>query len=90
VEEYLFGHGNFKLNPIDGQDLAKVCVDNMQNEVQEESVGGMDIFTQNQLAELALKAWGTIWILRTFTSSKTYGPIEFFPIHALFNVFAKY
>lgn len=90
---YLFGHGNFKLNPIDGQDLAKVCVDNMQNEVQEESVGGMDIFTQNQLAELALKAWGkpikishlpdwirrfTIWILRTFTSSKTYGPIEFF------------
>lgn len=90
---YLFGHGNFKLNPIDGEDLAKVCVDNMENGIQEESVGGMQIFTQNELAALALKAWGnpvkinhlpdwirrfTIWILRTFTSSKTYGPIEFF------------
>jgi uncharacterized protein YbjT (DUF2867 family) len=90
---YLFGHGNFKLNPIDGEDLAKVCVDNMSKGVQEESVGGIEIFTQNELAELALKAWKkpikiihlpdwarrfTIWVLRTFTSSKTYGPIEFF------------
>jgi uncharacterized protein YbjT (DUF2867 family) len=90
---YLFGHGNFKLNPIDGEDLAKNCVDNVCEGIQEESVGGVDIFTQNELAELALKAWGkpvkiihlpdwtrrfTIWILRTFTSSKTYGPIEFF------------
>ncbi|MFT6004782.1 MAG: hypothetical protein ACI8UQ_001922, partial [Bacteroidia bacterium] len=90
---YLFGNGNFKLNPIDGEDLAKVCVDNMENEILEESVGGIDMFTQNQLAELALNAWEkpikishlpdwtrrlTIWFLRTFTSSKTYGPIEFF------------
>ncbi len=45
------------------------------------------------MAKLSLKAWGkpikishfpdwtrrfTIWLLRTFTSSKTYGPIEFF------------
>jgi uncharacterized protein YbjT (DUF2867 family) len=90
---YLFGNGNFKLNPIDGEDLAKVCVDNMENEILEESVGGIDLFTQNQLAELALNAWEkpikishlpdwtrrlTIRFLRTFTSSKTYGPIEFF------------
>jgi uncharacterized protein YbjT (DUF2867 family) len=90
---YLFGNGNFKLNPIDGEDLAKVCVDNMEDEILEESVGGIDMFTQNQLAELALNAWEkpikishlpdwtrrlTIWFLRTFTSSKTYGPIEFF------------
>jgi uncharacterized protein YbjT (DUF2867 family) len=90
---YLFGNGNFKLNPIDGEDLAKVCVDNMENEILEESVGGIDMFTQNQLAELALNAWEkpikisylpdwtrrlTIRFLRTFTSSKTYGPIEFF------------
>ncbi len=90
---YLFGHGNFKLNPIDGEDLAKVCIDNMIEGIQEESVGGVDVFTQNELAELALKTWKkpikiihlpdwirrlTIWTLRTFTSSKTYGPIEFF------------
>ncbi|PHR25107.1 MAG: NmrA family protein [Fluviicola sp.] len=90
---YLFGDGNFRLNPIHGEDLAKVCVDSIQNGVKEETVGGMDILTQNELAELALRAWGkpikishlpdwmrrfTIWLLRTFTSSKKYGPIEFF------------
>ena len=90
---YLFGHGKFKLNPIHGEDLAKVCVDLMIEGVKEESVGGIDILSQNELAEMALKAWGnsikiihlpdwirrfTIWLLRTFTSSKTYGPIEFF------------
>ncbi len=90
---YLFGDGKLKLNPIHGEDLAKVCVDKMITGVNEETVGGVDIFTQNELAELALKAWEkpvkishlpdwtrrfTIWVLRTFTSSKTYGPIEFF------------
>ncbi|NMH89678.1 SDR family oxidoreductase [Flavivirga algicola] len=90
---YLFGHGNFKLNPIDGEDLAKVCVDKMIAGEREASAGGMEIFSQNDLAKLALKAWGktikishlpdwsrrfVIWILRRFTSSKTYGPIEFF------------
>lgn len=90
---YLFGHGNFKLNPIHGEDLAKVCVDSIQSGVKEETVGGMDILTQNELAELALRAWDkpikishlpdwmrrfTIWLFRTFTSSKKYGPIEFF------------
>jgi uncharacterized protein YbjT (DUF2867 family) len=90
---YLFGDGKLKLNPIHGEDLAKVCVDKMIAGVNEETVGGVDIFTQKELAELALKAWEkpikishlpdwtrrfTIWVLRTFTSSKTYGPIEFF------------
>ena len=73
--------------------MAKVCVDSMIAGVKEESVGGIDVLSQNELAEMALKAWGnpikiihlpdwirrfTIWILRTFTSSKIYGPIEFF------------
>jgi len=90
---YLFGAGVLKLNPIHGEDLAKVCVDKMVEGVKEETVGGPDILTQNELAELALKAWNkpikishlpdwtrrlTIWLLRTFTSSKTYGPFEFF------------
>ncbi len=90
---YLFGDGNFKLNPIHGADLAKVCVDKMGAGGNEETVGGCDFFSHNELAKLALKAWEnpvkithlpdwtrrfTIWFLRTFTSSKTYGPIEFF------------
>jgi uncharacterized protein YbjT (DUF2867 family) len=90
---YLFGKGNFKLNPIHGDDLAQVCVDKMSSDEKDISVGGPDMLTQNELATLALNAWGkkptivhlpdwirkfTIWSVRTFTSSKTYGPIEFF------------
>ena len=54
---YLFGHGNFKLNPISGSDLAEVCVDQISSEDKEVIVGGPDILSQNELAELALKAW---------------------------------
>ncbi|MDR6300966.1 SDR family oxidoreductase [Mesonia maritima] len=90
---YLFGDGQQKLNPIHGADLAQVCVDKMMVKSSEESVGGPDVLTQNEIGELALKAWnkpikishlpdwvrrGVIWFLRTFTSSKIYGPIEFF------------
>lgn len=90
---YLFGKGDFKLNPIHGADLAKICVDRINSNNGEFTVGGPDLLSQNELATLALKAWGkssgivhlpdwirkfTIWSLRTFTSTKTYGPIEFF------------
>ncbi|WP_339903118.1 SDR family oxidoreductase [uncultured Cyclobacterium sp.] len=90
---YLFGDGLKRLNPIHGEDLAKVCVDQMKLGTKEATVGGPDILSQNDLAALALKAWQkpikithlpdwtrrfTIWLLRTFTSSKTYEPVEFF------------
>lgn len=81
------------MNPIHGEDLAKVCVDKMLEGIKETTVGGIDIFSHNELAELALKAWGnpikishspdwirklTIWFLRVFTTSIFYGSIEFF------------
>ena len=90
---YLFGDGNFKLNPIHGADLAKVIVERIDNHQQEIVVGGPDILTQNEIGVLALEAYGKpikishvpdwirkviIWTLRKFTSSKNYGPIEFF------------
>jgi len=90
---YLFGHGNFKLNPIDGKDLATVCIDKMEVKEKEATIGGPDILSHIDLATLALKAWNKptkitrlpdwtrtfiIWFLRSFTSPKTYGPIEFF------------
>ena len=90
---YLFGDGNYKLNPIHGADLAKVCIDKMDSELTEHSVGGPEILSQIDIAELALQAWKkpikikflpdwtrrfAIWVVRTFTSSKVYGPIEFF------------
>jgi uncharacterized protein YbjT (DUF2867 family) len=103
---YLFGNGNYKLNPIDGADLAEVCLDKIKSNENEVNVGGPDILTQNELAELALKAWKkrikiihlpdwirkfTLWIVRTFTSSKTYGPIEFFlTVMAFDNIAPQY
>ncbi|MDX5586203.1 MAG: SDR family oxidoreductase [Aureibaculum sp.] len=103
---YLFGAGNFKMNPIAGVDLAKVCVDNVISNENEINVGGPDLLAQNEIAEIALKAWKkkikiihlpdwirklTIWTMRTFTSSKTYGPIEFFMTAMAFdNIAPKY
>ncbi|WP_109830060.1 SDR family oxidoreductase [Reichenbachiella versicolor] len=90
---YLFGDGEKKLNPIHGEDLAKACINAVLEGLKEYTVGGDDVLTQNEIAALALKAWGKpikivhlqdwirrliIWSLRTFTSSKTYGPFEFF------------
>ena len=89
---YLFGNGESRINPIHGADLAKVCLDVIDSKEKEIDVGGPEIFTQNQIAELALEAWGktpviahlpdwmrklTLWAARTFTPVKTYGPLEF-------------
>jgi uncharacterized protein YbjT (DUF2867 family) len=90
---YLFGDGELKLNPIHGKDLAHAIVDSIDRDIQELNIGGPDMLTQNDLAALALKAQGNpvkithlpdwirrtvLWIARTFTNQKTYGPIEFF------------
>ncbi|SHM55895.1 Uncharacterized conserved protein YbjT, contains NAD(P)-binding and DUF2867 domains [Cyclobacterium lianum] len=90
---YLFGDGEFKLNPIHGSDLARVVIESIVSPRQEIEVGGPDIFTQNEIGKLAFEAMGKVvkivhlpdWmrraalgIIRTFTSSKTYGPYEFF------------
>jgi len=90
---YVFGDGQFYSNPIHGADLAKVCVDAIGSAQEEIEVGGPDVLTQEEIARLAFKALGKeprithipgffrkalITLVRTFTSSKTYGPIEFF------------
>jgi len=90
---YLFGSGNQKFNPIHGEDLATYIVDNLKETNKELTIGGHDVLSLNDISKLALNAWNkpvkiihlpvwlrklTIWSLRTFTSVKTYGPIEFF------------
>lgn len=90
---YLFGNGDQKFNPIHGEDLAIICLQAINSISSEIVVGGPDILTLNEIGEMALDAhqkplkiihlpdWirrFAIWGLRTFTSSKTYGPIEFF------------
>ena len=90
---YLFGDGNYKLNPIHGIDLAKVCVDSIDMDVNEIEIGGPQILTQNQIAEIAFSSLNkkpkithipnwvrklVLFLVKSFTSVKTFGPIEFF------------
>ncbi|MCP5053913.1 MAG: SDR family oxidoreductase [bacterium] len=89
----LFGSGDNKINPIHGGDLAEVCVNAIKGREKEISVGGPTVYTYKDIAGLAFSVLNKkvkisrvpIWIknvmlflMRMFTSSKTYGPVEFF------------
>lgn len=89
---YLFGTGNFKMNPIDGTDLAKACVAAIENDEKEFDIGGPEILTHQQIAEAAFKVLHkparirhisliikniVLFLLHTFTRVQTYGPVEF-------------
>ncbi|NBL76179.1 NAD(P)H-binding protein [Proteus sp. G2665] len=90
---YLFGSGEQQINPISGKDLAQFIIKMIGHNTKEISVGGPDILSLNQIAELAGVALNkkikiihlpdalrkmTIFILRHVTSQKFYGPFEFF------------
>ncbi|HKL14725.1 MAG TPA: SDR family oxidoreductase [Balneolaceae bacterium] len=90
---YLFGHGEYKLNPIHGADLAEVCVRAIAQKEREIIVGGPDILTQNEIVELALRAcnkpinighvpdWIRVLILKVvqrLLPGHYAGPLEFF------------
>jgi uncharacterized protein YbjT (DUF2867 family) len=90
---YLFGNGELKTNPIHGEDLAVVCVDAIEKTNQEIKIGGPETFTHNEIATTTFEAIGVKpiithipdWVraailkmVRIFTGSKVYGPIEFF------------
>ncbi len=90
---YLFGKGDCKINPIDGQDVAKVCVEAIGSDEHEINVGGPEILTYTQIANTAFKAlkkpekiiYIPIWVknvilflLRTFTSVRVYGANRIF------------
>jgi uncharacterized protein YbjT (DUF2867 family) len=55
---YLFGHGNNRMNPIHGADLAKICVDAMEGKNREIDIGGPEILTYREIAGLALEIQG--------------------------------
>ena len=90
---YLFGDGELKTNPIHGEDLAAVCVDAIDKPDQEIKVGGPETLTHNEIAATAFEVlrikpkiihipnWVRVAILkmvRLFSGSNVYGPIEFF------------
>ena len=90
---YLFGDGELKTNPIHGVDLASVCVDVIDMHDKELEVGGPETLTHNEIAAAAFEALGISpkithipnWVriailklIRLFSGSKVYGPVEFF------------
>ena len=90
---YLFGNGQIKSNPIHGKDLARVCVRALGDSVREIEVGGPEVLTQNEIADIAFAAVGKAskvtyvpdWVRRLVLaagrlclSSPRFGPVEFF------------
>ncbi|MCP4439627.1 MAG: SDR family oxidoreductase [Aureispira sp.] len=90
---YLFGDGQLKANPIHGEDLAKVCIEAIEQQQQEINIGGPEILTQTEIAQIAFKVLGKTpkityipnWarklllkLSKVFLSAQRFGPIEFF------------
>ncbi len=90
---FLLDEGEYKVNPIHGEDLATVCVEAIEKQDQEIKVGGPETLTYNKIARLAFEVLGTkpkiiympswvgtavLKVVKLFMGSKTYGPIEFF------------
>ena len=89
---YLIGGGRYKSNPIDGADLARVCVNALTHPQKEIPCGGPDIYTGREVAELAFSVLGKEpkiinipeWFVRfvarsvsPFLSSRNRGALEF-------------
>lgn len=90
---YLFGKGQFRSNPIHGEDLAAVCVDAIDSPDREIEAGGPETLTHQEIAHTAFRSLGKRpritcipdWLrklillsLRSFTRQRFHGPIEFF------------
>lgn len=88
----LFGKGDHRINPIDGSDLARICVDAVKNETKVIDVGGPAVLTHTGIAETAfgvlhrpvrirrIPIWTKdlfLFLLRNLSSVRYYGPIEF-------------
>lgn len=89
---YLFGDGSNRINPIHGADLAEVCADALERAENQIDVGGPEVFTYRQIAELAFDVLeqrvkitcipkplvsAIVGAVRWLTPAKVYGPVQF-------------
>jgi uncharacterized protein YbjT (DUF2867 family) len=89
---YVFGDGTFRINPIDGTDVAAAAVDALDTDTGEVELGGPEILTHEEIAHQAFDAVGTpprithipTWILtsslvllRRLTPLRVHGVLEF-------------
>ena len=101
---YLFGDGSKRINPIHGADLAEFCVDALESQEQQLDVGGPEVFTYREIAELAFDVLGepkkiscipkslvsaVVRVLRWVTPAKVYGPVEFMASVMTMDVIAQ-
>jgi uncharacterized protein YbjT (DUF2867 family) len=90
---YVFGHGQFKANPIHGSDLADFCVEKLKGASGTYEIGGPEILTQIELGEIAFDVLGKpvkiakiplvmVRVIKKLvvlmTKQTFYGPVEFF------------
>ncbi len=54
----LVGDGSAKTNPIHERDVAIACVDSLASDEKEISIGGPDVFTRKEIAELCFEVLG--------------------------------
>lgn len=52
------GRGDARTNPVDERDVARACVDALEGGARELSVGGPEVYTRREIAELAFAALG--------------------------------
>jgi len=89
---YLFGDGSNRINPIHGADLAEVCVDALVRPESQLDVGGPEVFTYREIAELAFDVLdqrakitcipkslvsATVGAMRWLTPVRVHGPVQF-------------
>ncbi|MFK2890892.1 SDR family oxidoreductase [Dyella flagellata] len=89
---FVFGRGEFLINPISGRDVAAKCVDAIDLDDPEISFGGPATITHREIAQQAFDALGTkskvtcipvpfakalLWLVRKLTPTTVYGPLEF-------------
>lgn len=89
---YLFGDGTFRINPIDGADVAVAAADALAAEINEVELGGPDVLTHEQVAMQAFAALGktprithipavlltaSLAVMRRVTPLRVHGVAEF-------------
>ncbi|MEU9098576.1 NAD(P)H-binding protein [Streptomyces sp. NPDC048361] len=88
----VFGGGRFRINPVDGADVAAAVADAVTGAAEEVELGGPDVLTHEEIARQAFRALGRparitrlpAWTLRAglgaarlLTPLRVYGRLEF-------------
>lgn len=89
---YVFGDGKFRINPVDGADVATAAIGSLTTDVGEIELGGPEVLTHEQIARQAFRTLdaaprithlpagilkATLTLMRHLTPLRVHGVIEF-------------